>query len=449
MAEQANDIAEKESSLLENKKQQLESDEFYNNINKMLLDENFDKLELAITEPNIFRALGNERKELMHSRFLAYLLNPNENHGIGSIFIKKVLMDIFRDNNENTSVLDIDKVNYSTIEIRREWKNIDILIISDNYVIVIENKIDSQDHSGQLSRYKNIIESDPILKMKEKHYVYLTIFGSDPSEQNVSEYYMNYSYYEIAHNLNFILTIHSNQLQTKTKIYLKDYVNIINQELLMVSKINQEAAHFYKQHKDVLDFIYDNKPDLCSKFHEYLVKAINERNESLLDNDENEYIIATCNKGITRFYPKKLKTIVDKNYGDWWKGKESFAFELIYYKKNDIDNKIVLKATIAPHIPEHENYRQALYEDIKDIDILYVKKKPEIKQKWICIYPKNYKNTETNKLYEITKPNPNKLLDEDDVTIKKKLKEYFKSIEPFIDKITDCIISNLNSEIDN
>ena len=54
-------------------------------------------IELYLKRPNIFKALGAQHYELRHSNFLSWLLNPNENHGIGTIFLTKFLRDILTD----------------------------------------------------------------------------------------------------------------------------------------------------------------------------------------------------------------------------------------------------------------------------------------------------------------------------------------------------------------
>jgi hypothetical protein len=46
-------------------------------------------------------------------------------------------------------------------QIERQYRNIDILFtVNDKYVVIIENKIHSDDHSNQLERYKQIVEND-------------------------------------------------------------------------------------------------------------------------------------------------------------------------------------------------------------------------------------------------------------------------------------------------
>ena len=53
-------------------------------------------LEERIGRFNLFDALGIVRIEIRHSNFLAWLLDPNESHGQGSMFLNGVLMDLLR-----------------------------------------------------------------------------------------------------------------------------------------------------------------------------------------------------------------------------------------------------------------------------------------------------------------------------------------------------------------
>jgi hypothetical protein len=50
-----------------------------------------ERLEALLDEFNIFEAIGAVRVELRHSDFLAFLLNPTQNHGLGDAFVKRLL----------------------------------------------------------------------------------------------------------------------------------------------------------------------------------------------------------------------------------------------------------------------------------------------------------------------------------------------------------------------
>jgi hypothetical protein len=54
-----------------------------------------------------------------------------------------------------------------TLEIRKQYRNIDILlIVNEEYVILIEDKVDAGEHSDQLERYLRAIQSDGYQKNK-------------------------------------------------------------------------------------------------------------------------------------------------------------------------------------------------------------------------------------------------------------------------------------------
>src|SRR5438874_11451241 len=107
----------------------------------LLKDPDFARLELAMREPNIFRALGIERKEIRHSNFFAYLLDPEGAHGLGDFVLRRFLRDVFSDErSSDRSFIDADLLPLDDIEVRREWRNIDILVNLPEYVILTENK---------------------------------------------------------------------------------------------------------------------------------------------------------------------------------------------------------------------------------------------------------------------------------------------------------------------
>ena len=106
-------------------------------LKKLEKDFDFERLELNLKLPNIFRILRISRTEIRHSNFLAWLLNPNESHNLRDTFLKHFLLDIS---------VEFDTLNFQDFEIRREWKNIDLLIITNGFAVCSENKVDSQEH---------------------------------------------------------------------------------------------------------------------------------------------------------------------------------------------------------------------------------------------------------------------------------------------------------------
>ena len=68
--------------------------------------------------------------------------------------------------------IDIDITDDEYVTQAMEKFNIDILIECKNDVLVLENKIRSKDHSKQLQRYRQKIQTDKRYANKEKHYSY-------------------------------------------------------------------------------------------------------------------------------------------------------------------------------------------------------------------------------------------------------------------------------------
>ena len=99
--------------------------------NNLINDEDFDRLELGLNQPNIFEILKISKTEIRHSNFLSWLINPKGSHGLGEIFLKKFLREVFSsEKSTNIDQIEVNKIDYSNVEIIREWKNIDLLIIA-------------------------------------------------------------------------------------------------------------------------------------------------------------------------------------------------------------------------------------------------------------------------------------------------------------------------------
>src|SRR4051812_24401029 len=85
-------------------------------------DGDLERLEDNLREFNLFVALGAVSAELRHSSFLAWLLDPNENHGFGDIIVKRILQrSIINAGTATITPIGIDLMDLSDLEVRREW----------------------------------------------------------------------------------------------------------------------------------------------------------------------------------------------------------------------------------------------------------------------------------------------------------------------------------------
>jgi hypothetical protein len=208
------------------------------------------------------------------------------------------------------------------VEIRREWNHIDILIVHPKFVVAIENKVDSQDHSNQLSRYQKVVEK--YFPNLNKNYVYLTPNGDVPIHEESRVIYINYSYRKLSIALERILDVYKDSLSVKVFYYLQDYLTIIRRELMMADELNKDAVKIYNAHRDALDFIYKNRPDPASELYEYFANKIKESN----------WEVGSKGRGWIGFLTPKLNEILPRGYNIHWPKKESFLFALNYQKEN-------------------------------------------------------------------------------------------------------------------
>jgi len=98
-------------------------------MNKLVSDPNLRDLQKLIGRFNTFRVLGIENMEIRHSRILAWLLTPSESHGLGDHFLRRYLMSLSSElENGLPEAVVLGITPFNSVEISREWKNIDLII---------------------------------------------------------------------------------------------------------------------------------------------------------------------------------------------------------------------------------------------------------------------------------------------------------------------------------
>ena len=137
---------------------------------------------------NIFSVLGLSTSEVrLHSAFLAELLNPNGDHGLGYKFLEAFLSIIiqqvkpgFKFDIKSAKVCKELSIG-SITEDYTEGGQIDLLIRDDkNHAIVIENKIYAVDQKNQLLRYQNYTRKN----FQEYILLYLTLDKKEADESS-------------------------------------------------------------------------------------------------------------------------------------------------------------------------------------------------------------------------------------------------------------------------
>jgi len=345
----------------------MNAEQLKSSYDKLLKDEQFDRLDLGLKNPNIFQVLRIAKNEIRHSNFLSWLLDPNQSHKLGDIFLKRFLREVFSsDKFSGIDQVDVEGMDLSSAVIHREWKNIDILITLENVVVCVENKVLSKEHSNQLKRYKDIIESQ--YPEHHKTFVFLTPEG-DTSESE-SDTYEPISYEFIISSLERIKSVYGSSLNEQVRNYISDYITIIKRELMGTDELTELSKKIYQNHKELFEFIIERKPDVLDEVRSIFDRLIEERG----------WILGSPGKSYLRFTTPIIShlTYINTN-SNGWRNKESFLLEFVM---NPSKNRMNSKTVISPSDPNYNTER--LSEILMEIEGF----KTPYGKKWLVNYQK-------------------------------------------------------------
>lgn len=170
---------------------------------------------------NLFKALGVERSELPHSRFLACLLDPQGFHDQKDLFLRAFLKNVIR---EQVEWPDLTKSAVRT-EVPIWSGQLDVLIIlPGGQMVALENKVEACEGESQLERYRKWLHGQPQSESGRPHHlVFLTPEGRLPSSCSSPDIKcISYGCItEWLHNLNL-----KDEMPDPLRIVIDQYVNL-------------------------------------------------------------------------------------------------------------------------------------------------------------------------------------------------------------------------------
>lgn len=326
--------------------------EIKNMLDDLENDNDFIELRKLYETPNCFTIMGDKRREEWHSNFVCWLLDPNENHGLGKFPLVKFL-DLVESKCEE---LNIDKTDVENMEFKKESSakdqtdnkgRMDILGTSTSLTLVIENKIKASENSKndkpQSDVYFDSCENEEKYKNSQRVYVLLKA-SSDTSLENKN--FIHVTYQDLLDEVIKPAYEKCEELKLEdTKSVLKQYAldisnpfsdpqlayankdlseNIFKKHEEIISKIRQTMSDKKDRDKESVIYVFFNK------YKEYINNAIlkplgkNAINDSRLDTKDTiiylmrkKYIIP----GKTKLYYNRLKKTfiiwIDENCKFW------------------------------------------------------------------------------------------------------------------------------------
>lgn len=316
-----------------------EDNESYQELEKFLLDIRcLDPLREWSEKFNLFDMLKISTAEIRHSNMLAWLLDPNGNHGMGDFLLRQLFQELV-----NQSQIQQDKVfqyllmDLDSFTVLREYttqkKRIDLLILSreKKVLICIENKVHSGEHDDQLSKYYELLEHE--FSKYERIFVFLTPDGVRPEKEIDRERWCPLSYKRIVQLLE--IAVGKNDLAPDVKTVISHYINAVGRDIVGDEKLEQLCQNIYKKHHRALDLLFQYRADSTKRTAESIKawcreKANTGSGEILFDEVEMASKIseiAFTTPTMTRFLPD-----LDEPISGW---NDRHMYHYAIYNRND------------------------------------------------------------------------------------------------------------------
>jgi DNA-directed RNA polymerase subunit F len=346
-----------------------------------------DELEALLGQFNVFEAIGAVRHELRHSDFLAFLLNPRQNHGLGDEFARRLLQKVLISAGDQPlpiTPIDLDVWDLNELIVLREWQNIDILLLEETLKVsvIIENKIDSVEHSNQLARYFQAVA---------QHYrgwkilgVYLTKEGDIPSHRA----YLPIDYTAVCEIIERITAKRASTLGDDVRTLMTHYTQMLRRHIVSDSEIAELCRRIYRKHQKALDLILEHRPDQQAEIRVLLENIVQETPGLLLDH---------CSKGYVRFAAELWNNIPQLRLGSGW----TSSGRMLLFEFENLTGVLTLRLHIGPGPDET---RQTLFDMARTHQPPLKAASKTLNQKWNSIYskpflkPKDYDDADDEQL---------------------------------------------------
>ncbi|MGS0467898.1 PDDEXK-like family protein [Cobetia marina] len=354
-------------------------------MNMTLLDEfeglfvnnpDMDAIRAHLSRFNPIKTMGMESMEIRHSAILGWLLSPQETHGLGDVFLKAFLAQALRghDSSMSPSALEVSQADLMDAEVRREWRNIDLLVLSprNKWVFIIENKFNAKQHSDQLKRYMDIVSASLMDgdTYRDLRGIFLTLWEEEANDTR----YSPIEYATVCELIDQCILSGQVSLSLEVIQFIKHYLEVIKEASGMSDQqeeMEKLARQLYRDHRRVLDFIVEH-----GKSTDFLIACEAVFGEMVTSGDivgveKCQYVIKHSDSNRFSFLPKTWNEAFEKNSlswsgcENWWAGFPMIMWLQLTSDTDGGSGQVRLYAEVGP-LSSHD-LRHDLIEGIKSI----------------------------------------------------------------------------------
>lgn len=330
---------------------------------------------------NVFETIGFVKDELMHSNFLAFLLDPKRDGSLGDLFLRELLRQTLGSARETLSSVvlrsldgvfeSLDLVDLDRTLVRREHRNIDILLTNEThrFAVIIENKVWSTEHSGQLDEYQKIVKHThpgwPVLG------IYLTPNGDAPSCPEDKKRYVPLGYGTVCEILEEILKDRGPALSDDVRVSVDHYIRMVRRGILGDPEVVRQCREMYRKHVRAFNLIYQHRPDFQAQIRPVIENLVRDHPRLRLDETRKDNI---------KFSVEGWDKSALKAASDWTESGLILLF-LVYNNHTSLDLHLYLG-------PGPEATRQRLLHMVRNNPVAFLPPR-NVGGKWLSLFSRH------------------------------------------------------------
>lgn len=335
----------------------------------MNMNVHFEYLKKYYQSEDIASIYGVDKFEIRHSNVLKWILEPKGNEAIKYLPIRNLLKLIQNTNKyyDFYNYINLDISIIEDVKIQREKYNIDLLITfklnNEDYLVVIENKLESMVHDNQLEVYKAKVNE--VYKSYKKLYVFLHPgYHANPRNQTLVDEaeYISITYQNLYDYILKPLAEFTTDSTVKLMVYYYihtlccyDSDNVIG--LIVTDEERKSLESLFKDSEilTMIDSLYNNvKNDYTEYYQEHKLTFIQ---------IFNKYLSFTNEEKLKEKIVKILKTKTYILNGSPYNGisnllQDLFESLLKTNTINDLNELIYLLSEIDPLLVEEKDLLQ-------------------------------------------------------------------------------------------
>lgn len=216
---------------------------------------------------NVFDAVAIARQEIRHSRFLAFLLDPGSPHGLGSAFLRGILLSaVVEHPDAPVSRLEVAIADLAgcVVHCERDHFDITVEVPSLRLLFVIENKIDAAESDEQLSKYRQLA----IARYRDYRFMgtFLTPSGYDGEDNNWGA--MGYA--TVIAELK--ATLQTALAPPDVAMTVAHYIELVERKIVPSQALIDACKSIYQQHRTAFDLVVEHgqEPVLALAFDQFV-----------------------------------------------------------------------------------------------------------------------------------------------------------------------------------